>query len=312
MIKIENFNKVISSGLFYGGHSGSKEGIILNNERWFLKYPKSTKNMEVVGISYTTSPISEYLGSNIYKLLGLDVHETKLGIRDNKLVVACKDFLNTNEVIVDYNSLKNNYDFKIEKQLEELSYSSRHETDLDEVEIVLENNEYLKKCLDLKTRFWDMFIVDAFIANNDRNENNWGLVLNRDSMDLRVSKVFDNGASFYSKTSDEKIKQLLENEFKLKQVIYDSSISVFSKNDKKINPLKFIENMNNKDCNEAMLRIYPKIDLNKIKELFDSIPEIYNGIQVLSKSQKDLYYKSLEYKYINVFTPVYKKLKENN
>ena len=267
--------------------------------------------MSVSNLSYTTSPISEYIGSNIYKLLGYDVHETKLGIRDNKLVVACKDFLSSNEVIVDYNSFKNDYDFKIEQALEELSSSSRHETNLDEILIVLDNNKYYKLVLDLKTRFWDMFIIDAFIANNDRNENNWGLVLNKDTMNLSVSPVYDNGASFYSKSSNERIKLILEDEFKLKQVIYDSSVSSFSRNDKVINPLKFIENMNNLDCNESLIRIFSKIDMHKIKELFDKIPSTYNGIPVLSNEQRELYYKSLVYKYNNILKPVYNKLIDN-
>jgi len=65
MIKIENFDNSVLSGITYGGHSGSKRGIILGDEKWFLKYPKSTKSMDVIGLSYTTSPISEYIGSQI-------------------------------------------------------------------------------------------------------------------------------------------------------------------------------------------------------------------------------------------------------
>ena len=59
MIKIDNFEKYPASGLSYGGHGGSKKGIIIDDEKWFLKYPKSTKSMEVKGISYTTTPLSE-------------------------------------------------------------------------------------------------------------------------------------------------------------------------------------------------------------------------------------------------------------
>ncbi len=120
-----DFDNSLESGITYGGYSGSKKGIIFNDERWFLKYPKSIRNMEVFGISYTTSPISEYLGSHIYNLLGLETHETLLGIANSKIVVACKDFLNKNETILDYNSLKNDYDEKIEKEIEELSSSSK-------------------------------------------------------------------------------------------------------------------------------------------------------------------------------------------
>ena len=35
MIKIENFDLMNPSGISYGGHGGSKRGIIINNERYF-------------------------------------------------------------------------------------------------------------------------------------------------------------------------------------------------------------------------------------------------------------------------------------
>lgn len=54
MIKIENFNFLNPSGISYGG---SKNEIIIEDERWFLKYPKSTKSMEVEGLSYSTTPL---------------------------------------------------------------------------------------------------------------------------------------------------------------------------------------------------------------------------------------------------------------
>ena len=312
MIKIEDFTNVKISGIPYGGHSGSKKGIFLNEERWFLKYPKSTRSMNVEGLSYTTTPVSEYLGSCIYQLLGFETHETKLGYANEKIVVACKDFLNKNETILDYNSIKNDYDEIVEKEIEELSSTSqnRFNTDIDELMIVMNNNAYFQKVFSLKQHFWDMFIVDALINNNDRNDNNWGLILNHNTMELRLCPIFDNGASFYTKSPNERLESTLQDDFKTKQVIYDSCVSAFSRNGKVINPLKFIESMQNEDCNQALLRIFPKINLEEIKNLFDSIPEEYNGLNVLSKQQKEFYYSSLEYKYEKVFKPVYNKLVE--
>ena len=309
MIKIENFDNALSSGITYGGHSGSKKGILLENERWFLKYPKSTRSMNVVGMSYTTSPISEFMGSQIYSLLGIDTHEPKLGIANGRIVVACKDFLNRDETIMDFNALKNDYDEKIEKELEELSTSKSHSaTDIDEIMIIMNYNDYFKKMPELKDRFWDMFIVDAFLSNNDRNDNNWGLILNHNTLELRIPPVYDNGASFYSKSSDERIESILKDKIKIKQVVYDSAVSSFSKDGKVINPLKYIESMISNECNKALVRIFPKMDLNEIKTLFDSIPKEYNGLTILSEYQRELYYKSLEYKYNNIFKPIYELL----
>ena len=310
MIKIENFDNVEASDITYGGYSGSKKGIILNNERWFLKYPKSTKSMNVDVLSYTTSPISEYLGSHIYDILGIETHTTKLGFANGKIVVACKDFLKTNEKILDYNSLKNDYDETVEKEIEKLSSSvqNRIGTDFDELLIVMKNNRYFEKIPELKDRFWDMFIVDAFINNNDRNDNNWGLIINNETMELRISPVYDNGASFYSKSSNEKINLILVDDFKIKQMVYDNCISTFYKEGKVINPLKLIKSMDNEEVNQALIRIFPKINLDEIKKLFDNIPVTYNNLPVLSEEQRKLYFKSLEYKYQNILTPVYNEL----
>ncbi len=312
MIKIENFDKIIPSGITYGGHSGSKKGIIYNNERWFLKYPKSTKSMDIENLSYTTSPLSEYLASHIYSLLGFDTHETLLGISNGKVVVACKDFLNQSETILDYNSIKNDYDKNIEEKIENLfsSNSNRTLTDLEETIIIMNNNTYFKKVPELKLRFWDMFIVDAFINNNDRNDNNWGLILDRNNMNLRLSPIYDNGASFYSKSPDEKLINALSDNFKKKQLIYDNCKNIFSENGKPINPLKYIEKMQNEDCNEALLRVFPKINLTEIKNLIDSIPNEYKSIPIISINQKELYYESLTYKY-NILETIYNTLKNN-
>lgn len=308
MIKIENFNNLKSSGIAYGGHGGSKSGVLFDNERWFLKYPKTTKSMDVKNLSYTTTPLSEYLGSNIYKIIGIDVHETKLGIKDNKLVVACKDFLDSSEIILSYNEIKNEYSLETENELEKISTNYSQSEDLQELFILMSTNIYFRKIEDLRKRFYDMFVVDALIGNNDRNERNWGLVLNKENAVLRLAPVYDNGAAFCNKSDNSKLQSFLDNENKFKQLAYDSSISVFSLNDKKINPLKYIESMQNEELNQAILRIVPKIDLKKIKDFFDTIPYEYNNIQVFSKEQRLVYYNLLVYRYEKVLLPIYNKL----
>lgn len=309
MIKIINFDNCKNSNIGYGGHSGSKRGIIYNNEKWFIKYPKNTKSMDNVALSYTTMPISEYLGSKIYESVGLATHETVLGFADGKIVVACKDFLKSNEDILDYNAIKNNYDAKVEEYiLKHSSSTSNFTDDINELIFIMDNNRFFKEVPDLKKHFWDLFIIDALINNNDRNEGNWGLIINRDTYNLSIAPVYDNGAAFYGKSDDEKLKKLLLDDNKFIQVAYDSSTSVFRENDKIINPLKYIESMKCDECNRALLRIIPKINLNEIKKIFDEIPSEYNGEKVFSKNQKEFYYRILEYRYNKVLMPIYNKL----
>lgn len=309
MIKIYNFDTLPSSGISYGGHGGSKKGVIIDDERWFLKYPKSTKSMDVLGLSYTTTPLSEYIASHIYKTIGLDTHETKLGIANGKLVVACKDFLNTSEVIFDYNSIKNEYDEKVEHAILNLSSSSiDSNNDIEEILLIMENNPYFKSIKELKMRFWDMFVIDAFLGNNDRNEGNWGLILDRKTNKIRIAPVFDNGAAFFNKSSSEKLYSIYDDDFKFKQSVYDSCISVYKKDGKPINPLKFMEKLDNVDCNQAIKRIVPNINFNDIENIFNEIPENYGEIPVLSNIQKNFYLKSLKYKYEKVLLPLYNKI----
>ena len=56
----------------YGGKAGSKEGIIAEGEYWIVKYPQNTQGMRGTLASYTTAPLSEYIGSNIY-----DTHDDR-------------------------------------------------------------------------------------------------------------------------------------------------------------------------------------------------------------------------------------------
>ena len=309
MIKLYNFDLYLDSGISYGGHSGSKKGILIDGEKWMLKFPKSTKSMDVEGLTYTTSPISEYLASHIYTSVGIDTHETILGKYHDRIVVACKDFLKNTEEILDFNALKNNFNPKIEAILEEKSSKDNDTSnDIDAIEMIMNNNHYFQENPKLVDRFWDMFIMDAFLANNDRNENNWGLIIDKETNNLRIAPVYDNGASFYGKSPDEKLLNILNDDYKFRQMTYDSALSIFKQESKSINPLKYIESMQQENCNKALIRIFPKINMEEIQKIFIEMPEYYDNFVVMSNIQKEVYYKTLEYKYEKVFKVVYDKL----
>lgn len=82
----------------YGGNAGFKKGVTVDGVDWIIKFPQETLTFKNVDISFTTAPLSEYIGSHIYDILGYKVHNTKLGVCSNalinkrQLVVACEDF----------------------------------------------------------------------------------------------------------------------------------------------------------------------------------------------------------------------------
>lgn len=88
--------------------AGQKEGILIEGEPWIAKHPRTTRDLAGKHLpSYTSSSVSEYLGSHIYGLLGIPVHETMLGYRAGKIVCACRDFTFPNARLFEFKEIKN-------------------------------------------------------------------------------------------------------------------------------------------------------------------------------------------------------------
>jgi len=307
VIKLIDFNETeIAKGVFYGGDAGAKDAVIYQGEVWLLKYPKSTRNLDNPQISYTTSPLSEYLGSKIYEVLGIPVHETLLGLRKNKVVVACKDFtqklggelsvgmrgLWSEKQLIPFHDIKNSF---MSSNLE--SYSGTgSETLLGEVLDTICGQEDLKSIPGVQERFWDMFVVDAFIGNNDRNNGNWGILIGQRNGDVALAPVYDNGNAFFNKRSLEQMEKRLHDDKAMQDDAYINPLCAYKytgldNEGQKINPFTFIKNSGNADCNAAVLRFVNAVDMKKIEKIIADIPEIAGSLSVMPQLQKDFYIK---------------------
>ncbi|MCD7735756.1 MAG: CtkA family protein, partial [Lachnospiraceae bacterium] len=191
----------------YSGQAGFKDGIIYNGEYWIVKYPKTTKGMQNVDdLSYTTSPLSEYIGSHIYQILGFAAQETVLGIRNDKLVVACKDFRADDELLLETRTIKNAVNAELADKLDR-SFSEtgdQHTVNLEELILHLRENDIMRSIAGLSDFFWGCVVIDIFINNNDRNNGNWGILRKTDGSE-RIAPVFDNGACLSNKLSEKRI-----------------------------------------------------------------------------------------------------------
>lgn len=292
----------------YGGASCRKYDIKHNEENWFLKFPGNVKN-QVDGMSYSNSSVSEYIGSKIYESIGIDVHETILGIFNNKCVVACKDFVKENEFpITSFGELKTTFmPSFVDSQGNETNGNG---TDLTEIIKTLKEHPILTRNPEIKKRFWDMFIVDALIGNNDRNNGNWGLIRNLKT-GFRLSPVFDNGSAFLPKTPDYKLEKFLQDSAMIKNAAYYGYSCIFTLNGHKINPLKYIETMQNEECNEAVKRIVPKINLPEIHEIIYEIPTNFKNVDIISDVAKNVYFEISCIRYNEILLPTLEKIKKN-
>lgn len=307
MTKIIDFTncQLSSRNLQYAGRAGEKRGIIYNDEMWFLKFPKNTIGMSrVTGLSYVTSPLSEFIGSNIYKILGYDVHDTILGIcndgRKNKIVCACKDFIKDdgNELLIPYTALRNDTNPII---MERSDASIQSASNINEIIFQLKHNTVLSKIENAIERFWDVVIIDMLINNNDRNEDNWGVIKYKKENIYRMAPIYNCGNCFYSKTSDERIILLLNDEERL----YSSAtngITAYEDDDEKRISIQNILKIDNKDLAAAKTRVYNCVNKHyeEIVQFINSIPNNYEKMEIISEIRKKYYIKTFKIRLNNI------------
>lgn len=308
MTKIYNLDNCKLSNLSYGGNAGLKLGIIFENEYYMLKFPKNTFGLRNIKISYTTSPLSEFIGSQIYRSIGVPVHDTKLGVYNNKLVVICKDIefekLEQKARLNVFSNIKNLYHVNAME-----SYSNSGDVSLKEILIDIKNNHLVKQVGVDKVleHFWTMFIIDTLLYNNDRNNGNWGLLVNGD---VRLAPVFDNGNSFNNKFSD---KEMLNRIDKLDELQCKKIASVFKdENGDLIIPYEFFKTQDIPELNKAIKKIVPMIDINKIYSIIDELPNEYNELKVTSDIAKEFMKKGIESRYKLILQPALEREKDKN
>lgn len=298
-------DELIKRGKTYHGNAGQKRAYIHDNTVYMVKFPQSTRDMQGRHLpSYTSSPISEYIGSHIYASLGIPAHETVLGRCRNKIVVACKDFTANGEELNDFHGIKNSVDEEIISG--SLGSSVRGERLSDVLKIIESADDFEGMRDKVKERFWDMFVVDAFIRNNDRNNGNWGLLAGRFTTEL--APVFDNGNAFFSKRNPSAMERRLNENINIENDIRTGVSFFMDDNDEHIHPFSYIAAMENEDCNAAVLRFSDRLDMDAVKRIIDDIPEEAYGLTIMPAVQKEFYMRLLEAAWEKELRPVVEKL----
>lgn len=307
MIEIADLRDCAPSGLFYGGRAGQKEGIILNGVPWIAKYPRTTHDLIGKHLpSYTSSPVSEYLGSHIYELLGIPVHETMLGYRNGKIVCACRDFTFPSARLFEFKEIKNALSD------DDTGFSSAPSDGevilLGDVLATIETSPLLKSVPGVRERFWDMFVVDAFIKNPDRNNGNWGVLMTAPLV-YELAPVYDMGSSLFSKRSPSVAARRLGNEEAEREDAFGTNVSCYRLPDGEggsiaIHPFEYMAKSSNPDLKAAIGRFAIALDLTAIDELINSIPEEAYGSILLSDSMREEHKHLLRKRWEEGFKPL--------
>ena len=259
---IFDFSEYELSNISYGG-SEKKLGILIKNEPYMLKFQKKTP------FNLRFNHISEYLGCHIYELLGLKCQKTYLGYYNNQQVVACKDFVAEGFQFVPFNDVGES---TIESNKEKYQYS-----------------------------YSDIIIIDAFIGNFDRHGANWGF-LKRNNKYI-IAPVFDNGSCLFPNlTNEDEMIFILNNQDELNKRIFKFPTSQIKLNGRKSSYFEIISSLRYKECNEALTRIFPRINMNDIFNLIDNI-------ELISQTHKQFYKKILNERYEKIIKYSYNKLR---
>ena len=259
--------------------------IIIDGHRYIVKFQKNSE----VGLTYNY--VSEYLGSHIFQVIGIPVQETFLGTYDGANVVVMKNFLEPGDALVAFNGIGES-SLERDKELYQYTY--------EDITAMLQENMRSTNVEETIDRFWDMFIVDALIGNFDRHGGNWGFIKRNNQ--YRIAPMYDNGSSLYPKlNTDEKIAAVLASEEEINERIYKFPTSHIKIKYHKSSYFEVISSRQFEACNEALKRIVPRIDLNRINTIIDEIEGI-------SELRKQFYKVMLEHRYEKIIMYTYRLL----
>ena len=174
-------------------------------------------------------------------------------------VVACKDFTTPSTVVMDFASVKN--------QIIDSS-SNGYGTELDDVLETIQKQSVVDP-KELSDRFWDMFIIDAFIGNWDRHNGNWGFLYHQLTDEMVLAPIYDCGSALYPQVDESLAKKILSSKTEMKARVYEIPTSAINLNGRRINYQKFISSHAYEECDRALERIVPRIDMAEIESLIE-------------------------------------------
>ena len=120
--------------------------------------------------------------------------------------------------------------------------------------------------------------------------------------EYKIAPIYDNGASFVSKHSDEKLQKLLSNQSALENSALNG-MCYYTVNNELVNFRNFFRKLKanklDNDLNAALKVVIPNIE-NKWEDVvsfINSLPTQENGIKTISDIQKEFFIKTIKIRF---------------
>lgn len=272
------------NGKYYGG-SERKEGIVLDGEDYMVKYQKQT------AFGKRNNHISEFIGSRIFAICGLQTHSTYLGYRNGEQVVACKDFNVEGKQFVPFNEIGES---TLDQDKETYQY------DYEDIMQMLRDNSKLTDVQETISMFWQIYIMDALLGNFDRHGANWGFIKEKNCYAL--APVFDNGSCLFPNLVDEtEMNEIMKSEEETQKRVYKFPTSQVKLNGKKSSYFEVINSLQFEECNQALRYVMRELDMLKVEQLLDETP-------LITEIQRDFYKHMIAVRYDRILVASFEKL----
>jgi len=206
---------------------------------------------------------------------------------NQKIVAGCKDFTQDGSTLYEMSKLAN----------QAAVSSGKLDATIENIAVIIGDIEMIKDKDAVFNSFWDMFVIDALIGNSDRHFGNWG-VLVKDGK-IKFAPIYDCGSSLGALLEDAEMEKLMTagNLFRNKEF---NVASCYSMGGKKIFYHEIFKNPPD-NLAEAIKRISPKIEMDKIHGIVDSTPAI-------SETRKEYLKKAMDMRYGQIIQPAFKML----
>ena len=178
------------------------------NDIYLYKEPKIYKSTGTVTKEIWTELIAYKIGTK----LGLDIPQAIPATDGENYGILIKSFLpqensiRTEIALAEAQDILNKTNLKLYHNLHTIS--------------MLLNEELLEK--DCWKKFKQMLIFDCIIGNNDRHDENWGILYGSALEKLKLSPIYDNASCLTYGDNEEKVLELLTNENQFEKYINNS------------------------------------------------------------------------------------------
>ncbi len=279
-----DFSDYELNGKYYGG-SERKVGITIDGQDYLIKYQKKT------AFGKRNNHLSEFIGSHVFEICGINAHKTFLGYRNGEQVVACKDFNEEGKQFVPFNDVGES---TLDQDKETYQY------DYEDIMQMLRDNSKLTDVKETISMFWTIYVMDALLGNFDRHGANWGFI--KENNRYSLAPVFDNGSCLFPNMVDEEeMRTVIESVEETEKRVYAFPTSQVKLNGKKSSYFDVINSLQFEECNEALTYVVNVLDMTKIEDLIRETP-------LISDVQRKFYIHMINARYDRILKASFDKL----